>query len=116
MKAITLKELEEQLQLAKDKVFIMKYYEMENDIEKLNNIIYNLRQDIDKLLRARVENNSKYNFNGMSLADIEIEAIKQALKTCKSRKAAADTLGITLKTLYNMCHMYNITMEQDETP
>lgn len=108
MKPITLKELEEQLQLAKDRVFIMKYYEMENDIEKLNNIIYNLRQDIDKLLRARMESNSKYDFNGMALADIEIEAIKQALKTHKSRKDAADALGITVKTLYNMCHMYQI--------
>lgn len=109
MKPITLKDLEEQLQLAKDRVFIMKYYEMENDIESLNNIISNLRQEIDVLLRARVvENSSKYTFTGKSLADVEMEAIKQALKVYKTRRAAADSLGITLKTLYNMCHSYNI--------
>lgn len=45
---------------------------------------------------------------GMSLADIEREAICETLKFCDDNKRrAAEVLGVSLKTIYNKLNEYS---------
>lgn len=104
-KPILYEELEAQLSLAKDRLFIMKYYDMERELADLKPTIENLKVE-NEHLKALIRKDIKYDVT-KTLYQVEKDTVLSALKAFNGNKAyAAHALGITLKILYNKLHEY----------
>ena len=88
------------------KVWIQKYT-LEEEVSKLQNVVTTLEKENERLKKAlNNDNNGKYDVTS-TLYELEREFILNVMKSCGgNRKNAADSLGITLKTLYNKLHEY----------
>ena len=66
-----------------------------------------------EIMNAGVATSKEHSLSGLSLAEIEKAAIRQALKDTKgNKKRAAEQLGIDRRTLYNKLAAYEIVIER----
>jgi DNA-binding NtrC family response regulator len=106
-KPINMDELEAQLKKAQDRVFIMEYYKYQNQNADLKQRNEFLEQE-NKKLKAAFESNVKFNPT-QTLNDAERYLISKALQHYDGNKMlAAESLGITVKTLYNKLYEFNL--------
>ena len=100
-----MKELEEQLQLAKDRIFVSNYYKYEAENHDLK---YRIKEQEDEILALRNIINKKVKFNPtLTLYETQKQQVLNTLSYFKGNKTqAANALGITIKTLYNKLYEY----------
>lgn len=105
-KMISLEELEQLEKKARDRVFIAKYYQMADKIEEYEVNVLELKQEVNRL-KGLLKPDTPFDPE-MTLAEVEKEHILNMVKYYKGEKMqAAEALGITIKTLYNMLHAYS---------